>query len=336
MSGLNELNLKDTSKYISLILRHKPEVIGITLDAHGWANVDELIAGISKTQKFNMDMLEEIVRTDEKQRYSFNDDKTLIRANQGHSISVDVELEQAIPPKYLYHGTGEKFRVSIDEKGLIPKNRLYVHLSPDIETATKVGYRHGAPVVYRVYSKKMHDAGFVFYKSVNGVWLTEEVPTQYIKRELFDEKEISTITKEIDSILIKTELDDDSDEDISRANVIYELEKKYSWEALQIAIIHVLLDDNRTEDDWYQMAVVLWYACLESDKRRREGKLELKFKKKSIVALIYYRLRKLDYAEHLLWSITCKLYQLNYDDSDFEPTKDEKIIRKLAQYGLQF
>ena len=161
------MSLKDTSKYISLILRHKPETIGITLDEHGWANVDELIAGISKTQDFNMEMLEEIVRTDEKQRYSFNEDKTLIRANQGHSIPVDVELEKKKPPRYLYHGTGEKYRESIDNQGLIPKSRLYVHLSPDIETAIKVGSRHGKPVVYRVWAGSMHDAGFDFYKSVN-------------------------------------------------------------------------------------------------------------------------------------------------------------------------
>lgn len=98
----------ETSKFIALILRHKPEEIGISLDEHGWANVDELIAGISKTQPFTMEMLEEIVASDEKQRYSFNEDKTLIRANQGHSIPVDVELEEKEPPAILYHGTGEK------------------------------------------------------------------------------------------------------------------------------------------------------------------------------------------------------------------------------------
>ena len=103
------MSLTRTSKYISLILRHKPEVIGITLDEHGWANVDELIAGVSKTHELNMEMLEKIVRTDEKQRYSFNPDKTLIRANQGHSIPVDVELDEIEPPDVLYHGTAEKY-----------------------------------------------------------------------------------------------------------------------------------------------------------------------------------------------------------------------------------
>ena len=145
------MGLKETSKYMSLILRHKPETIGITLDEHGWADVDELIEGISRTQNFNMDILEEIVRTDEKQRYSFNDDKTKIRANQGHSIEVDVELEEKEPPEILWHGTGEKFATSIDNIGLIPKSRLYVHLSKDEETATTVGRRHGKPVLYMTW-----------------------------------------------------------------------------------------------------------------------------------------------------------------------------------------
>ena len=118
------MNLTKTSKFVSLILRHRPEAIGISLDEHGWAKVDELIEGISKRQPFNREMLEEIVRTDSKQRYSFNEDKTLIRANQGHSIPVDVELPEMKPPKILYHGTGEKYESSIDEQGLLPRGRL--------------------------------------------------------------------------------------------------------------------------------------------------------------------------------------------------------------------
>lgn len=173
---------RDTSKFISLILRHKPETIGITLDEHGWANVDELIAGVSKTHPLDMAGLEKIVAEDEKQRYSFNDDKTLIRANQGHSISVDVELKEVEPPEILYHGTGEKYTSSIDELGLIPKSRLYVHLSGDEETARKVGQRHGKPVVYKVRSGEMHRDGIVFYRSVNGVWLTNTVPVKYLER----------------------------------------------------------------------------------------------------------------------------------------------------------
>lgn len=126
-------NYRDLSKFISLILRHKPEVIGISLDEHGWANVDELLAGIRRTRPIDTEMLEEIVRTDEKQRYTFNEDHTRIRANQGHSIQVDVELEEAEPPEYLFHGTGRKYVESIDQTGLIPKSRLYVHLSGDQE-----------------------------------------------------------------------------------------------------------------------------------------------------------------------------------------------------------
>lgn len=175
-------DLESASKYISLILRHKPETIGITLDEHGWANVDELIKGVSKKYPINLEILENIVATDNKQRYSFNDDKTLIRANQGHSIPVDVELAIVNPPEVLYHGTGEKFVESIDAQGLIPKSRLYVHLSADTDTAVKVGSRHGNPVVYKILSGKMFHDGHVFYKSVNGVWLTKEVPVEYLQK----------------------------------------------------------------------------------------------------------------------------------------------------------
>ena len=177
------MGLKETSKYMSLILRHKPETIGISLDEHGWANVDKLIAGISKTHEINMDILEEIVSSDEKQRYSFNDDKTKIRANQGHSIQVDVELEEKEPPMILWHGTGEKFVASIDEQGLIAKSRLYVHLSQDEETAFKVGTRHGKPVLYMVKAADMFKDGYKFYLSKNGVWLTKEVPVKYLEKQ---------------------------------------------------------------------------------------------------------------------------------------------------------
>ena len=171
-----------TGRYISMILRHKPEVIGITLDEHGWANVDELIAGVSRTHPLTRERLEEIVRTDEKQRYAFNADKTKIRANQGHSVPVDVELEEVIPPEILYHGTGEKYVASIEVQGLIPKMRLYVHLSGDYETARKVGVRHGTPRIYQVASGQMVADGFAFYRSVNGVWLTKEVPPKYLTK----------------------------------------------------------------------------------------------------------------------------------------------------------
>ncbi len=173
---------KDTSKFISLILRHKPEVVGVSLDEHGWANVDELIRGVNKSHPLDMGTLERIVAEDEKQRYSFNEDKTLIRANQGHSIPVDVELEEVQPPEFLYHGTGEKYVESIDKQGLIPKARLYVHLSADEETARKVGSRHGKPVIYIVKSGEMYRNHEKFYRSVNGVWLTKRVPIQYLQK----------------------------------------------------------------------------------------------------------------------------------------------------------
>ena len=175
-------SVNNTSKFISLILRHKPETIGISLDEHGWADVQVLIDRINASggHHLDMDLLEEIVRTDEKQRYSFNEDHTLIRANQGHSIPVDVELEEKMPPALLYHGTGEKYVSAIDEQGLIPKSRLYVHLSADIPTAKKVGSRHGKPVIYTVDCRRMADDGYKFYLSANGVWLTKSVPVEYL------------------------------------------------------------------------------------------------------------------------------------------------------------
>ena len=127
-------------------------------------------------------MLEEIVKTDEKQRYAFNDDKTLIRANQGHSIPVDVELEQKTPPDMLWHGTGEKYVTSIERHGLLPKSRLYVHLSADYDTAIKVGSRHGRSVVYEVNAGAMAADGYDFYLSANGVWLAKRVPVEYLKK----------------------------------------------------------------------------------------------------------------------------------------------------------
>ena len=136
------------SRFLSLVLRHTPEAASVTLDEHGWADVEALLQGVSKRHPLTMEQLEEIVRTDDKQRYSFNDNKTKIRANQGHSIPVDVELPAAIPPETLWHGTGEKYVVSTDQQGLIPKGRLYVHLSSDAATATKVGSRHGLSLIH--------------------------------------------------------------------------------------------------------------------------------------------------------------------------------------------
>lgn len=172
----------EIGKYIALILRHKPETIGLTLDEHGWASVEKLIDGIRKDYEFDMNKLEEIVANDKKQRYSFNEDKTMIRANQGHSVPVDVELEKRIPPEILYHGTAEKYEKNIDEQGLISKSRLYVHLSADIDTATMVGKRHGKLVLYKVLANDMHGAGYEFFLSVNGVWLTKHVPKEFLKK----------------------------------------------------------------------------------------------------------------------------------------------------------
>lgn len=176
------MSLTETSRYIALILRHKPETIGITLDEHGWADVGELIKGVSRTHQLTMEILEKIVITDDKQRFSFNEDKSLIRANQGHSVSVDVELKESIPPKILYHGTGEKYVPSIDRTGLISKSRLYVHLSDNSNTAIKVGSRHGKPVVYTVDTQGMIEDGYIFYLSANGVWLTKAVPVEYLEK----------------------------------------------------------------------------------------------------------------------------------------------------------
>ena len=176
------MNLTKLSRYLSYILRHHPEAVGISLDEHGWANVEALIEGISEKKKgFDREILEEIVRTDEKQRYSFSEDGTRIRANQGHSVLVDVNLEQKDPPEYLWHGTAEKSVSSIQKKGLLPMSRLYVHLSKNAKEAEKVGARHGKPVVYRIKSGKMAEDGYCFYQSANKVWQTKMVPIEYLE-----------------------------------------------------------------------------------------------------------------------------------------------------------
>lgn len=182
-------NLDKLSVFISLVLRHKPEAANIILDEHGWADVEELLAGINNSgREIDMDILDEIVRTDNKQRCSFNDDRTLVRANQGHSIPVDVELKEQEPPEFLYHGTATRFLDRIETEGLKPMSRLYVHLSKNIKTALKVGKRHGNPTVLKIYSRNMYNDGYKFYLSVNGVWLTKKVEIKYIeKQERFGE-----------------------------------------------------------------------------------------------------------------------------------------------------
>ncbi len=178
---MSELDI--LSKYISRVLRHRPEDAGIELDEHGWADVEALIAGVNAAGKrIDRKILEEIVRTDKKQRYSFNENGTLIRANQGHSIPVDVELAKLEPPEYLYHGTAYRFLESIRQQGLLPMSRLYVHLSGDVETARVVGKRHGRPVVLKIHSGDMHRDGFPFYRSQNGVWLAKKVDAKYFEQ----------------------------------------------------------------------------------------------------------------------------------------------------------
>ncbi|MDO5516966.1 MAG: RNA 2'-phosphotransferase [Clostridium sp.] len=169
-------------KFISLILRNKPEVIGISLDKHGWADVDELIKGINKSgRKIDFETLDRIVRENNKQRYSFNDDKTKIRANQGHSINVDVELKEVIPPDVLYHGTATRFLYSIKDKGILKMSRLYVHLSKDVDTALNVGKRHGKPIVLAIDTGAMIKDSYKFYLSVNDVYLCDDIPWKYVR-----------------------------------------------------------------------------------------------------------------------------------------------------------
>jgi putative RNA 2'-phosphotransferase len=166
---------------MSLILRHEPQKIELTLAHDGWADTNALIEGMNRAgYGITLEDLKEIVTTNNKQRFKFNDDYSKIRANQGHSIKVDVELKETEPPAILYHGTASRFIQSIKDGGLVAKSRLYVHLSADKETALKVGRRHGSPVVLTLNAAKMREDGFTFYLSENGVWLTESVPAEYI------------------------------------------------------------------------------------------------------------------------------------------------------------
>ncbi len=169
------------SKFLSLILRHNPEKIGLELDSAGWTNVDDLLTKMnSNGQSINFDILEFIVKTNEKKRFGFNSDKTQIRANQGHSIKIEHEFKSIIPPEILYHGTGEKSIESILNIGIEKRNRHHVHLSADKVTAMKVGQRHGKPVVLEILAMKMTKNGHEFYMSENNVWLTDFVPKEFI------------------------------------------------------------------------------------------------------------------------------------------------------------
>ena len=174
------MNDKKISKFISLLLRHHPEALNLEMDEHGWVSVNDLIRGLNEKYPFTMNDLNRIVENDSKKRYSFNEDRTKIRANQGHSVNVDVELIVEVPPKFLYHGSATRFQTSIEQQGLLPQNRLYVHLSSDIDTAIKVGKRHGKPLIYQIDTQKMIEDGHVFYLSKNQVWLVKHVPFQYM------------------------------------------------------------------------------------------------------------------------------------------------------------
>lgn len=171
------------SKFLSLVLRHKPEEIGVKLDDNGWINVSELINKMNDYGKFiDLETLKVIVDTNNKKRFAFNENKSKIRANQGHSIEVNLEYSSKIPPAILYHGTGAKYVDSIYKSGLQKKNRHHVHLSKDLETAINVGQRHGKPVVFEINTQKMLAEGFQFFESDNGVWLIDEVPVKYLQK----------------------------------------------------------------------------------------------------------------------------------------------------------
>jgi putative RNA 2'-phosphotransferase len=169
------------SKFLSLVLRHQPEKIGLSLDQSGWASVGQLIeASRMRGFEFTPEELQNVVAGNDKKRFSLSEDGLWIRANQGHSIKVELGYAPTAPPEILYHGTAERFLTSIKQQGLIKGKRHHVHLSADVDTATKVGRRHGKPVVLRIEAGRMSQDGFIFYLSANGVWLTDRVPVQYL------------------------------------------------------------------------------------------------------------------------------------------------------------
>jgi len=169
------------SKFLSLILRHKPEKIGVKLDKNGWIDINELIEKTNKYGiKIDRETLNHIVATNSKKRFAINDKLDKIRASQGHSIDIELGYTSQKPPKTLFHGTSEKSVQSILEKGLKKQNRQHVHLSNDIETANKVGQRHGKPYIFKVLAEQMFNDSFEFFISENGVWLTNYVPEKYL------------------------------------------------------------------------------------------------------------------------------------------------------------
>jgi putative RNA 2'-phosphotransferase len=176
--------LIEISKFLSFVLRHKPQAIGITLDAEGWVAIDDLLKAAARDgRSITRQQLQEVVATNDKKRFSISPDGRLIRANQGHSIDVELNLMPVEPPVLLYHGTVERFLDSIREKGLVRGKRHHVHLSADLETARRVGQRRGRPIVLVIEAGRMNQEGCLFYLSENNVWLTDEVPVQYLRFE---------------------------------------------------------------------------------------------------------------------------------------------------------
>jgi putative RNA 2'-phosphotransferase len=179
---MNDKQRVRASKFLSKHLRHDPAGIGLILEAGGWVGIDALLDGCRKAGLIiSSDDLAEIVATSDKQRFAFDETGGRIRANQGHSTEVDLQLEPAEPPARLYHGTGEGTVAAILREGLRKMRRHHVHLSPDVETATRVGARHGRPAVFVVDALAMARGGRVFYVSANGVWLTDEVPPEFLR-----------------------------------------------------------------------------------------------------------------------------------------------------------
>jgi putative RNA 2'-phosphotransferase len=175
--------LVTVSKFLAKHLRHAPDALGLTLRPGGWVSVDDLLAASARAGfTISYDELLECVETNDKQRFALDDTGDLIRANQGHSVAVDLQLEEQEPPDLLYHGTVERFLASILAEGLKKGKRHHVHLSKDTETARKVGARRGQPVLLRVDAGRMHAAGFRFFLSANGVWLTDSVPAAFLTR----------------------------------------------------------------------------------------------------------------------------------------------------------
>ena len=169
------------SKFLSLVLRHQPEKIGLTLDEAGWVPVTDLLEGCRKAgHAITLEQLREIVRTSDKQRFALSEDGTRIRANQGHSVEVDLGYEPAAPPEVLYHGTAAQYVPSIRQQGLIKGSRHHVHMSEREETARTVGQRHGRLVLLTVRAGDMHRAGIPFFRTPNNVWLTDAVPAEYL------------------------------------------------------------------------------------------------------------------------------------------------------------